>query len=71
MRLRPHHTCSKCGFEEGDPFFDSKVMARQTSIISSALSTTARIDEARLRGAGRNKVSELLEELKKMRPNMN
>ena len=71
MRLSPHHVCVACGHEQGNEQFDSKIMARQASIIASVLSTTARIDEARLRGKGRNKVNELLEELRKMKPGMN
>jgi hypothetical protein len=38
----------------------AKLMARQTSIVSAVLSTTARIDEARLRGRGKDKVHEIL-----------
>lgn len=38
----------------------AKLMARQTSIVSAVLSTTARIDEARLRGRGRDKVADIL-----------
>lgn len=39
----------------------AKLMARQTSIVSAVLSTTARIDEARLRGRNRDKTKEILE----------
>lgn len=60
MSIKPHHTCAKCGFEEGDPNFDKQILTRQASIIASVLSTTARIDEARLRGRVRNKVDEIL-----------
>lgn len=68
MRLQPHHTCSKCGFEEGDPNFDKQILTRQASIVASVLSTTARIDEARLKGGQRDKVKELLDELKRIKP---
>jgi len=49
MRIKP-----------GDDNFSPQVLTRQASIISSMLSTTARIDEARLRGKGRDKISEIL-----------
>ena len=48
----------------GDENFSDKVMARQTSIISSMMSTTARVDEARLRGRGKDRVQEILAAIK-------
>lgn len=44
----------------GDDAFTPQVLTRQASIIASMLSTTARIDEARLRGRGKNKIDEIL-----------
>lgn len=55
----------------GDDNFDKQVLTRQASIIASVLSTTARIDEARLKGRGRDRVAELLGEIRKMNPGMN
>lgn len=60
MRIKP-----------GDELYDKQVLTRQVSIIASALTTTARINEAQLKGRGRDKVSELLAEIRKMRPGMN
>lgn len=71
MRLKPQHTCTACGHEDGDPNFDKQILTRQASIVASVLSTTARIDEAKLKGKGRDKVSELLDEIRKMKPGMN
>lgn len=50
----------------GDENFDKQVLTRQASIIASVLSTTARIDEARLRGRGRDRINELLDEVKRL-----
>ena len=47
----------------GDENFGPQVLTRQASIIASMLSTTARIDEARLRGLKKNRLDELLEEI--------
>lgn len=60
MRIKP-----------GDENFDKQVLTRQASIIASVLSTTARIDEARLKGRGRDRVSELLDEIRKAKKGMN
>ncbi len=70
MRLQPMHTCSKCGFEEGDPNFDKQILTRQASIVASVLSTTARIDEAKLKGGAKDRVKELLDEIRAMKPRM-
>jgi hypothetical protein len=53
MRIKP-----------GDPEWTTQIATRQSSIIASMLSTTARIDEARLRGRGANRISEILEAIK-------
>lgn len=60
MRIKP-----------GDENFDKQVLTRQASIIASVLSTTARIDEARLKGRGRDRVSELLDEIRRSKSGMN
>lgn len=44
----------------GEDNWTPQIATRQASIIASMLSTTARIDEARLRGRGKNKVAEIL-----------
>ena len=71
MRMTPLHTCEQCGHEQGNPGWTPQVLTRQASIVSSVLTTTARIDEARLRGRGKDKINELLSELRRMKPNMN
>jgi hypothetical protein len=71
MRLGPKHTCEQCGHEQGDENFDRQVLTRQASIIVSMLSTTAKIDEARLKGRGKDRVHDLLEELRKQKSGMN
>ena len=53
MRLKP-----------GDEGWTTQTMTRQASIISSVLTTTARIDEQRLRGRGRDKLNEILQEIR-------
>lgn len=50
MRIKP-----------GDDNFSPQVLTRQASIIASMLSTTARIDEARLRGRKGDKIKEILQ----------
>jgi len=53
MRIKP-----------GDENFTPQVLTRQASIISSVLSTTARIDEQRLRGRGRDRFDEIMKAIK-------
>lgn len=60
MRIKP-----------GDELYDKQVLTRQVSIIASALTTTARINEAQLKGRGVDKVKQLLDELRKSKPGMN
>ncbi len=60
MRIKP-----------GDELYDKQVLTRQVSIIASALTTTARINEAQLKGRGRDRVKELLDELRKSKPGFN
>lgn len=62
--MSPRHTCSECGHEQGNESYDSKIMARQSSIISSVLSATVRIDEARLRGVKASRIDELMKAIR-------
>jgi hypothetical protein len=51
----------------GDENWTPQIATRQASIIASMLSTAARIDEARLRGRGKNKIGEILAAIQKER----
>lgn len=59
MRIKP-----------GDEGWDKQVLTRQASIVASVLSTTARIDEAKLKGGAKDRVKELLDEIRAMKPRM-
>lgn len=53
MRIKP-----------GDEGWTPQLATRQASIMASVFSTTARIDEARLRGRGKDKFDEILRAIK-------
>lgn len=44
----------------GDPAYTDRVMARQTSIVASIMSTTAKVNDSTLRGKGRDRLAEIL-----------